>query len=762
MPSPNAERFAAPRVRRLWRAHGGFVVLLALYLSLGITYSLTTPLFEASDELWHYPFVKRLADGQGLPVQHLDRLGPWRQEGSQPPLYYALGALLTCWLDTGDVAQVRWLNPHADIGIPTADGNVNMVIHTARERFPYRGTVLAMRLVRWFSVLLGAVTVWAGYLLAREIFPRDDILALGATGLTAFNAMFLFITSSVNNDALVMALSALGLWLAVRYVAGRPSWAQWALLGAVLGLGSIAKASALGLLPLAALAVTIVARRERSWSAFLRGGLAVGLPMLLLGGWWYVRNWRLYGDPTGLAAFVAIVGARYPVPTFRQLLGEWKGFVMSYWGFFGGMNVPAPGWFYVSLSLFGLAGLAGVPVFLWRAQRSGNLTPERRWQLGLVMLWPLIVFISLVRWTLMTIASQGRLMFSALTALSLLMALGLTAWLPRRLRGLLVGAMGLLLLISAALLPWITIRPAYAPPQPLDAEGIPASATPVGATFGGRMRLLAYQLDREQAAPGETIAITLYWQALQRMDRDYSVFVHLLREHDLIIAQRDRYPGRGLYPTSLWSPGEIIADTYVLAIPATALTPAEAQCEVGLYELASGARLPVVDAAGGAQGDNVRLGRIRLPLRQAEGIPNPVHFNLGNQAALVGYTLDRVAAAPGESFRLTLYWRALRNLNTNYSVFTQVLGAGERIWAQQDGWPQGGNAPTATWRKGQLIQDPYELVVRADAPPGVYDLQVGMYDAAGRRLSLLGAGGYVQDNRILLGQVRILPRQSGP
>ena len=99
--------------------HRAIVVFLGLVLVLGVLYSLITPLFEASDELWHYPFVKRLADGQGLPVQYPDQIGPWRQEGSQPPLYYALGGLLTSWIDTErhapaslDQSSRRYRDPH--------------------------------------------------------------------------------------------------------------------------------------------------------------------------------------------------------------------------------------------------------------------------------------------------------------------------------------------------------------------------------------------------------------------------------------------------------------------------------------------------------------------------------------------------------------------------------------------------------------------------------------------------------------------------
>ena len=766
MPSPPSEgrlRAASTTLRsQVWRQHRGIGLILVLFLGLGCLYSVTTPVFEASDELWHYPFVERLASGQGLPVQHADQLGPWRQEGSQPPLYYALGALLTRGIDTSDMATVRWINPHADIGTITRDRNVNMVIHTSHEAFPYRGTVLAIHVVRWMSLLMGAVTVLAGYLLAGQVFPGDRIVALATASVTGFNAMFTFISASVNNDSLVIMLCCICLWLMVKYVADRPSTGQWLLLGVLLGLGSISKASALGMLPLAALTILFTAWRHRSGKDLLAGGLLVSLPILLLGGWWYYRNWRLYRDPTGLSAFVAIVGARYPVPTLRQLMGEWKGFVMSYWGVFGGMNVPAPGWIYWTLSVPGVAGLVGAPAYILRAYRAGTLGPERRLQLGLVILWPCLLLAALVRWTMMTTASQGRLMFPAITAISLVMVMGLAGLTPSRLRALLPVAMSVAELAIAFLLPFVTIRPAYAPPILLADRDVAGLWPRLDVTFGEKMRLLGYELENDQVSPGGDLTVTLYWKALAPMQDNYSLFIHLLGANDLIIGQRDVYPGQGNYPTTLWSPGQIIADTYVIPISPATLTPQEAKLEVGLYRLESGKRLPVTDSTGAEMGDNVRFGQIILPLRTAQGIPNPVHFNLENRVALIGYDLDRTAARPGESFHLTLYWRALREGDTNYSVFTHVLGEQDRIWAQMDGWPQEGDSPTSTWHKGQVVQDPYQLLVAVDAPPGAYDIEVGMYDASGRRLRVLGEGGYVQGTRIILSKVRILsnPRRS--
>ena len=74
-------------IRRTIAKHHEIALVLALFVALGILYSVTTPLFEAPDEQWHFAFVQYVATGRGLPVQTVDQPTHLaRQEGSQPPL----------------------------------------------------------------------------------------------------------------------------------------------------------------------------------------------------------------------------------------------------------------------------------------------------------------------------------------------------------------------------------------------------------------------------------------------------------------------------------------------------------------------------------------------------------------------------------------------------------------------------------------------------------------------------------------------------
>jgi len=129
---------------------------------------------------------------------------------------------------------------------------------------------------------------------------------------------------------------------------------------------------------------------------------------------------------------------------------------------------------------------------------------------------------------------------------------------------------------------------------------------PVDYRLGEQIRLLGYDWDPE----GTTL--TLYWQSDRSPEANYVVFVHLLDEGGSLAWGADSPPLNGLYPTSAWQPGLIVADPRPLA-PAD-MPPGEYTLAVGMYHPANMARLPVTDAYGKPVVDNaIRLIRLTLP-----------------------------------------------------------------------------------------------------------------------------------------------------
>lgn len=140
---------------------------------------------------------------------------------------------------------------------------------------------------------------------------------------------------------------------------------------------------------------------------------------------------------------------------------------------------------------------------------------------------------------------------------------------------------------------------------------IPEGILPVGAAWDEGIALVGYRLEGiawAQAShsalgerypvlqAGETLRLVLVWRASQWINRNYTVFTHLLDPNQVVRAQHDQVP-RFNYATLFWTPGEVVTDAYQLSLPADAQAGTYI-LEVGLYQRLDGARLRVRTPAG--------------------------------------------------------------------------------------------------------------------------------------------------------------------
>ncbi len=120
---------------------------------------------------------------------------------------------------------------------------------------------------------------------------------------------------------------------------------------------------------------------------------------------------------------------------------------------------------------------------------------------------------------------------------------------------------------------------------------------------------------------------------------------------------------------------------------------------------------------------------------------------------LVGYDLDRAAYRPGDIVYLQLWWRATATVPADWTVFTHLLGPakadGSVVWAGRDARPGQGSTPTTAWAPGDLILDEYQLQLPADAPPGPYRIEVGLYNPAAGGARAVTSSPAGQDHLIL-------------
>lgn len=102
----------------------------------------------------------------------------------------------------------------------------------------------------------------------------------------------------------------------------------------------------------------------------------------------------------------------------------------------------------------------------------------------------------------------------------------------------------------------------------------------------------AVVLNAERA---DTLLIRLHWRTNQPIADSFTVFTHVLSDDGELVAQRDRLPGNGLYPTDSWATDAVIVDQFALQLPSD-LASGSYQVIAGLYNRDSGLRLQVSSA----------------------------------------------------------------------------------------------------------------------------------------------------------------------
>jgi hypothetical protein len=260
---------------------------------------------------------------------------------------------------------------------------------------------------------------------------------------------------------------------------------------------------------------------------------------------------------------------------------------------------------------------------------------------------------------------------------------------------------------------------------PLEALAIPHRQH---VSFPPGLELLGHDIPDSTARPGEEIPATLFWRALEEERSDVKVLLQLKDRKGQVWAEQKESHDR--YPISQWSKGEIRLVISDLAV--NAATP------TGKYRLF----LNVLDKATNQPlpPANVYLATVRVKGRNRrfsvpKNIAYPQKATLGQGVTFLGYDLAETVVPPNGVVHLTLYWQAKQRMNTDYTVFTHLLGADNCIVGQQDNMPQAWTAPTTSWLEGEVIIDEYSINVKPDTAPGEYQLEFGMYDAAtGQRL----------------------------
>jgi hypothetical protein len=774
----------------------------ALFVILGIGYSILTPLFENSDETLHYPYVKHLADGKGLPLAVPGQL--WNQEGTQPPLYYAIVAASTFWIDSDNLLDHLQRNPHWLFSKVRAviNDNQNLVLHGPMDTFPYRRAALAIHIGRWWSLAFGLVTVICTFFIAQYLFPHNLSLTLMATALTALNPQFIRVSATVSNDSLSAALTTLAVLAALKVT--DPAWGaeradkqerrqnvSLLFLGLLCGLALLTKLSSLSTLFIVAFILFLRLfspgkSRRTPARIVVRWLVTIGVFTLILNGWWFWRNYQLYGEWLATKTHLNLAGhGDLSLTAIWKLRAEIE---RAYWATFGWGQIRPPEWVYQILFWFSRIGLVGLLLImlakLVQIVRSRSLVLNLGYLNfeGVIILifWAGMNVALYLRWVMAVgSVSHTRLMFPAIAAVSLLLALGWHTLLPyKAARWFSSGVVVAFVVLNVYSLGWL-IYPAFRPTDGLedfvlrnqsnDGEIGESSAETIGKfdstsldlSFLDSMRLtegrvypqhLASRLPKidRYANQGDVVMVEVGWQILRSMDKNYSVAAVLLAPDGSVLAQRETYPGLGLRPTSYLQPGQTFDDAYPLKLKQTVSDPIVAHAVVNLFDNDSEPKIGLPALAKNGTTVTPNVGYIKItPQPWPNYQPDyPVDIRFAESIALIGYDINddyqaEESASPMPA--LVLYWKSLIPVDKNLVVFLHMVDTNGNVIAQADAPPTNNTYPTSWWAPGEVIADRHSLPNLSE----IVTVRLGLYQLdSGQRLPVVDSTLPYQDDAV--------------
>lgn len=741
---------------------GQIIALLAFsFVFLAAAYAAANPLFEATDEIRHFRYVRYLQENRALPP--LTAEASKQYQAHHPPLYYTLVALSSAAIpSTLTAAHEPPINPYWGFRyFEVSTDNKAQYLHTAAENFPGTNGYQTVWIGRVWSIAFGFGAVVFTWLLTRELFPNTPTLALGAAAFLAFNPMFLHGSASLNNDVPAAFFGAGLLYSLARLHHRGLTSPNAALVAAMYGLGTLTKANILPLIaPVAAVFAVMLwpHRTDRArYPNLLRALLPAAAIILLTTGAWTLYSFLQTGSPFGVTEYTdAWVGEATSSRLIGEAIANLPYTYTTLWARFNYGQIPVADWVYHGFTVTTLLGLVLAALYPVLQPRFPDLylDPDP----PTAPLWPhlLALIVSVAAWAWLMISvpatANARLIFPVYPVLGLLVALGLSRFRAQQLTILMPAT--LLLLATIAFGGYL--QPAYAYPG---FESAPRAddqpPTPLSVRVADLAELQSVRLTApDPLLPGEVVEVSLTWRPLRRTDRPLSVFLHLIDSDGVLAAQRDTWPGLGNAPTTVWRTLQPFTDTYRIFIPETAYTPTDLTLTVGLWDPATGQRQPLTDDDQPI-GDALTLGQFALSPTPGDA-PNALNVNFANVLDLRGYQLTTRQLTPGAALELTTYWWAAARMTETYSLFAHLIGPDGEIWGRQDSvlLPL-----TPDWPAQELRLEIRTLTLSPDAPPGQYRLDIGLWRGADvqARLPMLHPDGREMGDTLTLTHLIVTP-----
>lgn len=226
-----------------------------------------------------------------------------------------------------------------------------------------------------------------------------------------------------------------------------------------------------------------------------------------------------------------------------------------------------------------------------------------------------------------------------------------------------------------------------------------------------------------EIAAGDTLPVTLFWRNEGQLETD-RFFVRLMDLDGYVWAEATAQPLPGFEEANRQREA-IVESEAALTLP-VGMPPGDYFFKPG-FRTDSGEIIGYFELPEDTKPIHVTRAAAYPQTFQP---PHSFHLAINDDLALAGYNLEPEKMAPGASTWATLYWQALANITHDYVILLRLLDQEGQETAYWLGRPVRSGYPSTEWQAGQIVQDPWLLAIPAEVKPGLYQLEVAVFDAA--------------------------------
>ncbi len=362
--------------------HVAMMAIVLLFLVKGIYLAFAVPLFDTADEMFHFDYVYKVYQGEGPPHIFDDGIdediflaakeaGHWIKEGYATP--ETVGVLTSDLIDSV-TSWYKWdiSGGHSYEGVQPPLYYV--VAAGALLTIPTKTVQSQVVVVRLVSVLFGLLLIILTYCMGYHLSGMRFVGVCASAFVAALPAETMIGMRVSNDVASQVGIGAVGAFLAWRTI-NRSEWKFDVITvvgaGVLLGLAGLTKSNAVPAGVMICIFFFFIGRAS-FLSRIVSVMTVLGLGVMICG-WWYLRNYNLYGDAIGGEALVRAIYVELPwvadtfweallyhVDLLRELAFQpYLQFIPQSWYW-----IPKTLWFLV-LSTVILRLIEGATVFLW-------------------------------------------------------------------------------------------------------------------------------------------------------------------------------------------------------------------------------------------------------------------------------------------------------------------------------------------------------------------------------------------------------------